>query len=364
MSESIKNAILVTLVTLVVWVYAEQENPAEPLTRDVTLKLVADAGSAFIPLLIEPHRSYAIEIQGPTRELRNLEEVLARAGDVIPITVGQGVPATPGQHTVLLDEVLEAHEWFARRGVTVTTPEPQIVEITVDEWQNVQLPVRAEGFDDVELEGPPIVEPSTVPVRVAGMLARRVVADELWLQAIPDAADLARLAEGQSHTIEAAVSPLNFTASDDTFRIDDDTVLLTFRVKSRIAQTTRAAVPIKLVITPLDQDHQVTLTASVIPEVRFSGPRETIERIRNDEIKVFGHLDLTSEDFQKGITEKVVSFDHLPGVEVTNGPHVARFTIEPRHDEAATETEGGADGSDADPDTEDDLDATDALSDA
>lgn len=333
MSDGFKSILTVTVVTLLIWLYAEQANPPQPLKVTVTFQLRTPEGSDLIARLADPSRGYEFVFSGPRAQLDELELSIRRQSDRIALSVGGEIDSTTGQRDYLAREVLAKHEWFRKKNITIAEAQMQSIRVVIDRWVKQDAPVTPGDFGDLALEGSVLVEPAALSVEVAESLLQRAT-DQIRLVATPNRVDLDQLAEGQSHTIEARVQldPMLGTNTNDV-RLDAGAhVSLTFRLKSRQAQTAFGPVPIKIIILPRDQNYEVTLADPVIAEIHLSGPSDLIAKVKNKEIKIFGYLDLDSVELSSGITSKAVSFDHLAGLTVTSGPHIVNFTITKRPD--------------------------------
>lgn len=331
MSEQFKTFFTVTVVALFIWLYAEQANPAKPLTRRVSLSLRVPESSDLIARLAEPTREYEFEFSGPMVQLDELSRQLAN--QKIVLTVGDEIESAVGQRDYSAREVLARHEWFRGKNITISESQTQLIRVIIDRWVKQEIDVTPGDFGDLALEGSVLVEPPTLPVEVAESLLP-LSPDQIRLVATPAPEDLDQLAEGQSHTIDARVQLVTMLGTNaNQVRLQEGAhVDLTFRLKSRQAQTNFGPVPIKLIILPRDQNYEVTLSEPVIAEIHLTGPSDLIAKVRAKEIKVFGYLDLDSVELSSGITSKAVSFDHLSGLTVTSGPHLASFTITRRPD--------------------------------
>ncbi len=333
MSEGFKTIFTVTVVTLLIWLYAEQANPPQPLEAKITFQLRVPEGSDLIARLGDPNRGYQFEFSGPRAQLSELQQKIQLASDRVTLSVGGEIDSKIGAGDYFAREVLAKHEWFRGKNITISENQTQTLRVVVDRWVKQEIEVTPGDFGDLALEGSVLVEPPTLSVDVAQSLLP-LSPDQIRLVATPAREDLDQLAEGQSHTIDARVQLVTMLGTNASqVRLDEGArVALTFRLKSRQAQTTYGPVPIKIIILPRDQNYEVTLADPVIAEIHLSGPSDLITRVKNKEIKIFGYLDLDSVELSSGITNKAVSFDHLAGLTVTSGPHIVNFTITKRPD--------------------------------
>jgi len=333
MSEGFKTIFTVTVVSLLIWLYAEQAKPPVPLDVRVTFQLRTPEHSDLMARFADPNQVFEFEFSGPRAQLDELQQNIQLAGDRITFSVGGEIDPTPGQRDYLAREVLARHEWFKNRTISISEAQTQSIRVLIDRWVRQDVPVTPGDFGDLALEGSVLVGPAALSVEVAESLLP-LAPDQIRLVATPNPEDLAQLAEGQSHTIDARVQLVTMLGTNaNQVRLEEGTLVsLTFRLKSRQAQTTFGPVPIKIIILPRDQNYEVTLADPVIAEIKISGPSDLIARVKAKEMKIFGYLDLDSVELSSGITSKAVSFDRLAGLTVTSGPHIVNFTITRRPD--------------------------------
>lgn len=319
---------MVTVVSVVIWIYAERRNPAVPLERPITLNLRRVEGNDLIARLVEPDRRYFVEFTGATNELAELKQRLSESGDKITLTVGDEISSDTGERAYPLREILARHDWFRDGAIALSEGQVQMVRVFVDRWVGEEAPVEVQPWDDLSIVGSVQIDPPTLPIQVAETLARSLGPGSIRLSAeLPDEVR-SSLIEGQSNTVEAPVRILGGYSSNQVRLGDEKKVRLTFTLASRHQELAWGPVPIKLVILPRDQSmYDVRLTSPVIASVTLAGPSEVIAKVQSKETKIFGYLDLDSVELSNGIGRKRVSFDHLTGLTVLSGPHEAEFEI-------------------------------------
>src|ERR1051325_11313910 len=157
----LKSIFMVTLVTIVIWVFAESESlrPAEVRAVEITVlpagatyTLDLDQGPGVRGNIVRAD----ITLEGPTAALDVVQRLLRN-----PITISPGVEgfsSEPARHTVDLQTVLRNQPdlHLASRGVTIKCVSPETIEATIDKLvtRTVKIDVEVPG---AELDGPPEV---------------------------------------------------------------------------------------------------------------------------------------------------------------------------------------------------------------
>jgi len=327
----LETIIVVAIVTVIIWTYAESQNLGDPYETEVQVVLSVLPDSNLIPRRITPDR-FHIEIAGPQRRVDEVKQGLAEGR--IDLTVGlYGIPtSTKKPHQLLIEEVLMQHPVFHNKGISVRSVDSPTVQIIVDRWADLgPVDIEPGSLGDIEVDGPITLDPPRTNVYVAESLLTSLTPERTRLVAEPNLNELAKLSEGHPHTID---TQLTFPAIADITQIqfDQSTVRMTLTIKSKRDFVTKNTVPIKIAKThDGEQEYIVTLTHAFIPEVRLVGPSDVIARIRNDQIKIIGYIDLSPADLATGVTEVPVAFPYLPdSVTIESGPHKADVTITKR----------------------------------
>ena len=203
MLTHLKTIILVTVITAVVWLFAESESvrsreftlsielPDDPLASTVmqTVDTLAVRGWGGVPA-----RGAAGAAAG------------GRGAAARPIKLSpdmDGVPTTPGEREIDFRRVLRPIPLFASRGVSITRCEPASVRVLVDRIieRPGELRVAVDGLT-VETDAAPAVTPQGVRIFGPETVLARLPSDAVAL-ARPSAAEQARLVPGRADKIAA-----------------------------------------------------------------------------------------------------------------------------------------------------------------
>lgn len=329
MRERLHTLCVVSLVTVLIWLFAENK-----VVDEVTLPQVRVAASGYENTSIRinpPGQVVTIQMKGPTHALNEVRAALEREGGIVVRPGRDGVPAEPGVYDIPMLEFLRQNPATGGRGVSITSVDPPILkEVVVDQWVDRTLDVQPGSIAPIETDGPITVSPATVNVRLARSLAEQMDLQRLRAIALPiNTERLNNLTPGEQHTVDAVLSLDPEIADFTKYELGSSSARMTFRVRVARSEISLNGVAIQLVLTPQDQSrYRIELEDVLIPQVTVSGPSDLVGRIERRELPVIGYLVLSSDELFRGITEKTISFGHLPGgLSIAPSPITARFRI-------------------------------------
>ncbi len=324
--------LIVTIITVLIWFYAESENvkPYSPFPLNV--QFVATAGQ---DLLIAPARPQQVwlTVRCATSQYAALEQ-LAEGGP-IELVVSE-IPDNPEQIVVLSKKRLDETR-LGELGLTIVDVQPPTINVRVERLEPVVIPIAPDSIvpDDIQLATPPTIDPPTatmvLPASVAGDLG------DVALEARIDANRLARLDENVPHELTVPIGVpqrLRERLRGINAPITPSTARVTITIRKQTDQYQHNSVPILLLAPWAElQRFDVTLkdNARVLREaVELSGPSDVIEQIKRGELKVIAELRLTADDLESSITSKPLRFNVPTGVRVESAIPRLSFTISPR----------------------------------
>lgn len=321
--EKIETWFFVTIITALIWLYAEGQN-VRPQDLNVAVKMVAAPGQ---DLLISPTGPLTVRVtvRCSQSQLNNLRDELRGPID-LELTASEDQPVVD----VDLRERLSRAAQFANLGVPVTQVDPARVPVTVEEMVARPVEVKVSPPDGVELAGGVSVDPARavvrLPERYAEGISGRAVTAEL------DGRALAGMEVDVPHsltvplTLPPGVPPTRAT-------IDPAAVRVTFTIRKQTESYTLTNVPVMYTISPiLTRRFDVTVAPEhlFVRDVKVSGPGDQIERLRSGDFRVTAELRLSADDLEKGI-ESVQPFIDLPaGVRLETPIQRVPITVRPR----------------------------------
>jgi len=286
--QKIETFIVVTVITVLVWLYAEGRNVTEYVNEPIRVQFVPADDSGFT---VSPDDEQRIQItyEGSTATKQALEALLDSGPIKIPIA--EDDPAE------VIFQTRRNESKLADLGIQVTRVEPERRLVKIRRVVTVTMPidVRVEG---VELTGVPTVEPREVAVKLPSTLAD--LARELPLEVTLTAADLSSLRPGEPGTVQAKVAlPEVLRGQDVDLPIRAATVALTIRKQTRTITLT--SVPIHLNLPPLLLDqYRIRLPddQQVLREVQLTGPADGIHEIESKQCRVWAEIRPSAEDLE------------------------------------------------------------------
>lgn len=307
--ERLKSFLTVSIITVTVWLFAE----AESLSKHSAITRVQFIAGEGANRTVRPAEGFGgsvtADIEGSRAALEKAREILSNG---LRLELGKpGVPFSDGTHTVNLLEALKAYEPLTIAGVQVVSVTPQNVVIRVVELETRQVPVDAE-LPGVQIVGQVKVAPETVAVRLPRS-EWEAMTSPLRLTARLTEEQIRQLPSSGVAREQARVIAPASAAGVDGFSGGAPTVSLEFTVKNRNATAQLVAVPVQVVMPPIEAGKWLVevnaqdqfLSADV------SGPSEVIERLQASGNPVIAVVALSSDDLEKGITSKDVSFAQL-----------------------------------------------------
>jgi hypothetical protein len=324
MFNALRTFAVVTVITLMIWVYAEGEN-VKLHTLDVDIALVP-AGSE--PLSITPR-----QVPGVRLTVRCSAEKFAQLESRTrndPVAVPVGARRKEPRRMISLKEPIATRSIVSELGINLVDVQPESVEATIEHAQVVSLPVQV-VVDGVQLSGEPTVDVTSVPVHVPLSLVKALEGRKLEARIAP--ARLASLPVNVPHTLTVSLTPPEpLVPVAETLSLPEVKVTLTIRSQS--ASVTLPSVPVWQSSPPaamtrfnleLDRENEF------LRDVTLTGPAEAIELIRKGETKVVANLRLTGEELEKlagkdaGSANVVLTLP--PGVVASPAPGAVTFKV-------------------------------------
>jgi hypothetical protein len=317
--ERIVNIVVVSLVTLLIWMWAAGETrETEPAFTDI--RFVAPTADS---MRIQPAEVSTVRllVRGPRRAIDAVAEKLR---EPITVTAGtSGVPSEPGPHDIDLTQLGEAIVSQWRLPVTVVGAEPESIAIEISPLTTREVRVVPVLPSGVRTTGRIEVVPETATIVLPNDLAE---IEDLQLEAKVSDRDLAGRETGRRHQFEVPLQvPASLAGARESIRIQPRTAEVRLALDSNEADLALSSpVPVQIAGPAADLDDwtvEVDPASAFLRDVVLRGPAETIQRLRDrdGDVGVIAFVHLTSDDLLKRIEEKPVTLWSLPpGVTVTS----------------------------------------------
>lgn len=311
----LKTAGLVTLITMLIWLWAEAEN-LRRVTMTPRLQFPAVSGDLVVRVDDPGWRSdsVSVRLEGPTAAIDDAERILRS-----PLVVGPGAPgfpAEPGEHTLRIADLLRQVPELARIGVTITDAQPATVTVRVSRLITREFTVRPD-LAGIEVEGEVVVRPSTVtvtmPEAAAAAIGERGTvgggAGGATAVAVIAENDRRQLRDDGAQTITAAVVLPEALSDFDPVTVAPEQVRVTLRVRKQQDEVVVPSVPVWITMPNTEgAGWDVRVLQPIIRNVTVRGPAAEIARVRNRELLPIAFVILSSDDLEDGVTSKLAFF--------------------------------------------------------
>lgn len=275
--------LIVTVITLLIWVLAESESV---LTQTIRADVMIGAdGDGRRILQIEPGQDFTgsvlLRLEGATSRLDLLSSSLRSAIRLVPPM--PGLPAEPGQHRVDLRSVLRAHPDIRDSGVTIVDVDPPFVAVSIDEIisRDAKVVVRV---PDGSITGAATPTPASVSLRLPSRMSASLVAAPEVIARI-DQQTIATLPEGKYSTIPSVSlevpAGLRAGPGGQHVQVDPAQVSVALTPRSREATRVLPSVPVQILIPPIEfnrWDISLAQADQSITDVTVTGPSELVEQ--------------------------------------------------------------------------------------
>jgi hypothetical protein len=336
MLNRIRNVFLIVLVTLLVWIYAE----AESLTRsqqEVRVSFVSGADDLATRVVSDDWRGVVrVRLEGSAASLQQTPpRIELRPGS-------PGVPDQEGEYNISLADALRNDPDLQRAGVNVIAVEPPTVRLRIDTLRRIDdAPVRV-ALSGVDLEQPARIDPATADLILSRPIAEQLEAidDGAFVLARVDPAQIDMSRRGLPQRVRATLSlPNGITANGGTARITPPECIVEIVIRRDTATITVPSAPVQVLLPPTEAGRwevRILPEDLFLREIEITGPSEFVNQVRANDVRLVAVLSLSSDELERGITEKRASLATLrdgmigqppPGARIEARDPLVRFEI-------------------------------------
>jgi len=351
--NKVKLVILVTLCSVLVWVYAENESLSVE-TMAVSVEL--SSGTPNVYLMPSGQTPWGgrvtVQVRGSTAVLDRLRD---RLSEQVVLAAGSGeLPRDPGLHRVDLRDALRRDEVFRGSGATIEATDPDSVEIEVLglERREVELGVETPG---VRLASPASVTPERVWVSLPETVADRLESDVRAVVTVAEARldELDGLVPGRETAVPRVPIRLEpvWLGLEPGVSVEPDRADVTLTVASRRSEHTIPSMPVQVVVPAVSAagvDVRVVEDDYFLEDVRLAGPAGVIDRVARGDVPPPLALVRLDPAQLAAISEPTelqvqVRLTDLPsGVEVVSSLPLVRVMVSPRTETGGPSGSGGS----------------------
>lgn len=310
--KRMRTAVVVLVVTLLVWVFAENESlRQEPWDGRVRLD-PAREDRLITPLGVgqDWDGSVRLTVEGSAAAIDRFKSL---ADGSIVLSAGAELPIVEGEHVVEMATALRQHAAVRTSGVSVLDADPPVLTLRVDRLTDREVPVVVEA-QDAQFAGPATPSSATAVLRLPARLVETLPSDAQAVARL-SAAAVASLSPGRLELVRGVrLSPPAVVAGEGGVSLTPQTVDVSVTVRSRTDSVLLPTVPVHVRLPAVELGRwDVRVSGdTVLRDVRVTGPGEAIARIQSNELPVVAVVPLTFEDLERGIESKPAVFSPLP----------------------------------------------------
>ncbi|MBB6428547.1 hypothetical protein [Algisphaera agarilytica] len=273
--EKVETWIVVTIISVLVWLYAE------------ATVLKQETGKTVQLLINEPTDRYAItpETEGLLVNYRASSGQIQRFNAITGVPLIHEIDPTgitePTDRTIILDEAL-IRAGLGEIGITELDVEPATLTVTIEPLETIELPIEVQA-SNLKLSGNPVAEPASVsitgPMSMVSQLEGLYIIANLANANTVEGTGLERVATNVPLTFPSQYDPSKPGAKDDApkngirvnYTLENDTVTTTL---DRVPLHINLPVELQLRYTVRPEDR-----SNFLRDVELQGPADVIARI-------------------------------------------------------------------------------------
>jgi len=337
---NMRTLILVTVVSLLVWVLAESRTIRSE-TIELTPSLELGPGGTRLTRAApgtEWPDSLTVTLSGSTA---GLDQAIRALRGRLTMRVGIEVPDLPGISEIDLREMLRTSDIATAAGVTVEEVEPARVSIEVAEVREIELPIRVATPEGVAFEQSGVARavPGTVKIIGPEVVVARLEDAEAIVRL--NAASISGMVPGRASTVTGLRIELPEDAERWATRVEPAQANVTMTLRTRTAELTLSAMPIQLMIAPGEVGRwaiELDAGSQDLVGVEVVGPSDQIARLRSGEVVPTAFVSLGFDELERGIDAKAAQIQGLPpGVTVKPGQSLDVSLLVTRRDQPPAE---------------------------
>ncbi|HEB60478.1 MAG TPA: hypothetical protein ENJ06_01495 [Phycisphaeraceae bacterium] len=308
MLKRLQTFILVTVITVFIWLIAEAQS-LDTETHSLQIHLqVSDPQSLIITSDTKTATTVQVEFQGSTATLDRLLHNLSGSVNLLL--------DTPGEETIDIKNHLSRIAPFKGSGVNIRKVEPAFIEnVTVERLIHIKdVPVHAPELSLVTLASAPEVIPDKIEVSIPESMAEEMRSSRYAI-AVLDPVQTERIRQLQpgvhelSTRVELPDKKLNKFA-----KLVPSSVKLKINIHDNTETWTPDPLPVQVQMPPnMTGEFRI-----VFPEedkfikVTFTGPAQGIEKLQADRAAAAPFIALTSDDLVQQVSSAELRFRNLP----------------------------------------------------
>ena len=329
MRDKIETYLIVTVITLLIWLYAESENVKRYPPLPINVQFVPATG----PLSIQPSKPQQVwvTVQCATSQYAKFER-LAKAA---PIELQVHEVSSGPDQVLILSQMLRQTQ-ISDLGIHIVDVQPPTIPVRVERLEEVTLTVSTQSIvpKEIQLAEPPTLEHATATVLVPASAVEAI--GKVQLQATLNPGVLERIEENVPTQVDVHLTLPEDIATQLNLKkvmISPTKTRAGFTIRKRQNKETLKSLPILLLGPWLEmQRFNVEIEGGrrvLNDDVQVAGPSDVMEQIRKGEKRVWAELRLTVDELESRISNKQVYINLPEGVTVESAIPRVNFEITP-----------------------------------
>lgn len=305
--DGLKTAVWVVPITVMIWVYAEQQQPLDEQSEPFPIEITSGSPNRVITLLHPGDDVPTADLSGPKQSLDQVIAKLNQTGDKRWVHIVVPPELQPGIRDLNIGDEIARADIFRSAGITVKNVHPQFIQIKIDELQTQDVPVTA--APNPNLVDTPIFEPRSVKITAPKTaFADASKSGSIAFVRIPTTGEDA---VPGTHT---TTLPVETSLTGDNVSIaPPGTVSVTFTVKQSNVRYLDPSIPIRLSFAPSVHPNEVKVDVqeTTLPNVEMVGPPDQIEHIKNGDVIPYAELMIDSDDVNASNKPKTLKYEMI-----------------------------------------------------
>jgi hypothetical protein len=307
--ERLKSFGIVSILAIIVWLFAESESLTEaevPSRVDIAVGEV-NRDKLLVRPVDFPEGRVTIEMRGSQAALNRASQLLQTP---IRLTAGapRGIPAIAGTHAVRTLDFVKAWPELAATGVTVDYVTPPQIRVEVQELRIVTLTPTAQTTG-IAIDGEVRFSPAEVSVRMPSTLADAPTRPVSVIIPITPTDQTQRLGPGAQELTLPVQLPEGLRGLPGVALISPE-IKARFTVVDTNITERFTAVPVHVLAPPIELRDWIVEIApeDAILQVDVRGPRAAIDQLKSNRLSLVAVVSLRDVDFSSDATKKQLRF--------------------------------------------------------
>lgn len=323
--DFLKSLLWVAPLTLLIWVYAEQEQRTTQPNVPILLNIRSTDPNRIVRVLTRGGDIATADLTASRSRLDLVKSKLEASDRDRPVTIEVDNTRPLGEQEILIAPRVQSASFFVDNNVSVENVHPQSVLVMVDQLEDREIDIRTPP-EMKNLAAPPVFEPRTVRVRAprsALDAAEKTQGGRLYAIANVDANP--ELMRPGSH--DATSVPLLPPPGIQNEELQQQNVKVTLTIKLSDDTLKIESMPVFVSSAKAFLPSVEIECADVVPNVTVVGPPEQIQLIRDKKFIPHATLSIDRTDGFDRPLERTLDFKLPEGVTVVPEDRARPFSF-------------------------------------